>query len=164
MGGVVTPVTVVFTEFMPRSTLFQSCTMQSMPWSVRLREQSIARQIMVLQLLVVLVLVLAALALATLDARSDADRQLAHDFLEAAFATDPRDHEHALARRMGIMYVIWSDNFYPAYHQFQPASYLSSSCRSKRKCSKTLRHRDHMHISLSRAGGRGETSFYLTRQ
>ncbi len=49
--------------------------MQSMPWSARLREQSIARQIMVLQLLVVLVLVLAALVLATLDARSDTRTQ-----------------------------------------------------------------------------------------
>ena len=58
------------------------------------------------------------------------------------------------------MYVIWSDHFYPAYHQFQPENYLSSSCRSKRKCSKTLRHRDHMHISLSKAGAKGLTSFY----
>ena len=29
------------------------------------------------------------------------------------------------------------------------------------KCSKTLRHRDHMHISLSKAGAKGLTSFYV---
>ena len=81
--------------------------------------------------------------------------QAARAFLAAAFATDAEGNPAALARRMGIMYVIWSDHFYPAYHQFQPESYLSSSCRSKRKCSKTLRHRDHMHISLSRPAPRG---------
>ena len=58
------------------------------------------------------------------------------------------------------MYVIWSDHFYPAYHQFEKERYLSSGCRSKKKCSKTLRHRDHMHISLSKAGAKAQTSFY----
>ncbi len=96
-----------------------------------------------------------------LNADDPGDRRRANDFLAAAFATDAGGNTHALARRMGIMYVIWSDHFYPAYDQFQQESYLSSSCRSRKKCSKTLRHRDHMHISLSRAGGRGLTSFYV---
>jgi len=81
--------------------------------------------------------------------------------LTDAFATDAEGNPQALARRMGIMYVIWSDRFYPAYDEFEQQGYLSSSCRNKKKCSKTLRHRDHMHISLSRAGGRGLTSFYV---
>ena len=97
----------------------------------------------------------------TLDADNPAERTLARTFLAAAFATDAAGNPAALARRMGIMYVIWSDHFYPAYQQFQPENYLSSSCRSKRKCSKTLRHRDHMHISLSKAGAKGLTSFYV---
>jgi hypothetical protein len=96
-----------------------------------------------------------------LNADNPADRKLARTFLDAAFATDAEGNPAALARRMGIMYIIWSDRFYPAYHQFQPERYLSSSCRSKRKCSKTLRHRDHMHISLSKAGAKGLTSFYV---
>jgi len=96
-----------------------------------------------------------------LDADDPADRKLARTFLAAAFATDAAGNPHALARRMGIMYVIWSDHFYPAYDQFKPEQYLSSSCRSKRKCSKTLRHRDHMHISLSKAGAKALTSFYV---
>jgi hypothetical protein len=96
-----------------------------------------------------------------LDAESPTDRKLAKTFLAAAFATDAEGNPAALARRMGIMYIIWSDRFYPAYHQFQPETYLSSSCRSKKRCSKTLRHRDHMHISLSKAGAKGLTSFYV---
>ncbi len=100
----------------------------------------------------------------TLDADNPADRALAKAFLAAAFATDAEGNPAALARRMGIMYVIWSDRFYPAYQQFQPEKYLSPSCRSKRKCSKTLRHRDHMHISLSKAGAKALTSFYADLQ
>jgi hypothetical protein len=96
-----------------------------------------------------------------LNADDPSDRRRAKAFLTAAFATDAEGNSQALARRMGIMYLIWSDHMYPAYDQFQPENYLSSSCRSKQKCSKTLRHRDHMHISLSRAGGRGLTSFYV---
>jgi hypothetical protein len=96
-----------------------------------------------------------------IDADDPTDRRRAQQFLADAFATDAQGNPHALARRMGIMYVIWSDHFYPAYDQFQKERYLSSSCRSKQKCSKTLRHRDHMHISLSRAGGRGLTTFYV---
>jgi hypothetical protein len=98
-----------------------------------------------------------------LAAGSSQDRRLAQDFLEAAFATDPRGNEHALARKMGIMYIIWNDNMYSAWDHFEREGYLSSSCKSVQKCSKTLRHRDHMHISLSRQGGRGETSWYASR-
>jgi hypothetical protein len=96
-----------------------------------------------------------------LDADDPADGRRAKQFLTEAFATDAEGNPHALARRMGIMYVIWSDHFYPAYDQFQQENYLSSSCRTKKQCSKSLRHRDHMHISLSRAGGRSLTSFYV---
>jgi hypothetical protein len=96
-----------------------------------------------------------------LNADTAADRKLARTFLEAAFATDAEGNQAALARRMGIMYIIWSDHYYPAYHQFQRESYLSSSCRSRHRCSKTLRHRDHMHISLSKAGAKALTSFYV---
>jgi hypothetical protein len=99
----------------------------------------------------------------TLDARRSNDRRIAQSFLDAAFATDPRGNEHALARRMGIMYIIWNDHMYSAWDQFEREDYLSSSCKSRRKCSRTLRHRDHMHFSLSRPGGRGETSWYANR-
>src|SRR5262245_4699552 len=96
-----------------------------------------------------------------LNAGRPADRKRAKTLLKALFATDAEGNPAALARRMGIMYLIWNDHFYAAYRQFQPQKYLSSSCRSKRKCSKTLRHRDHMHISLSKAGAKGLTSFYV---
>ncbi len=96
----------------------------------------------------------------TLDATRKADRKRARAFLAHVFAADGHDHTDARARRMGIMYVIWNDTMYPAWSGFEPEPYLSSSCRTRKKCSTTLRHRDHLHLSLSRKGGRGTTSWY----
>ncbi|HEU5038106.1 MAG TPA: hypothetical protein VFT70_13950 [Nocardioides sp.] len=98
-----------------------------------------------------------------LDAHSRADRQRARAFLGRIFATDKRGHSDAWARRMGVMYVIWNDRMYPAWTGFEPEPYLSSSCRTRKKCSPTLRHRDHVHVSLSRQGSRGVTSWYDDR-
>jgi hypothetical protein len=99
-----------------------------------------------------------------LDATKERQRLRATRFLEFAFKANAAGDEDVWARRMGIMYIIWNDHIYSAYDGFEKRDYLSSSCKTRRACSTTLRHRDHMHISLSRAGGRGETSFYLTRQ
>lgn len=96
----------------------------------------------------------------TLDAAKKADRRRASKLLGRVFATDDAGNEHALARRMGIMYVIWNDTMWASYDRFDPEGYLSGSCPSRKRCSTTLRHRDHVHVSLSRAGGRGATSWY----
>jgi hypothetical protein len=96
----------------------------------------------------------------SVDARTKPGRELAREFLDRIFATDARGNTDARARRMGVMYVIWNDRMFPAWNGFEPEPYLSSSCRTKRKCSPTLRHRDHVHVSLSRQGARGRTSWY----
>ncbi|MGH3346871.1 MAG: hypothetical protein ACRDO4_07795 [Nocardioides sp.] len=99
----------------------------------------------------------------TLDAAKKRDRRRAAAFLQLVRATDKEGNADARARRMGIMYVIWNDHMYSAWDQFEREPYLASSCPSRRKCSKTARHRDHLHISLSRPGGRGRTSWYDDR-
>lgn len=99
----------------------------------------------------------------TLDATSRGGRRTAREFLRDAFATDRRGNTDALARRMGIMYVIWDDEIYPAWNGFAPEPYLSSSCKRLRRCPATLRHRDHVHVSLTRRAARGETSWYAGR-
>ena len=95
-----------------------------------------------------------------LDANSKRDRARAAAFLERIFRTDSRGNDDAWARRMGVMYVIWKDRFYPAWTEFRGEPYLASSCKTRKKCSKTLRHRDHLHVSLSRPGARARTSWY----
>lgn len=99
----------------------------------------------------------------TLDATHRKDRVRAGKFMARIFATDAHDHTDAWARRMGVMYVIWNDRIYSAWSSFEPSDYLSSSCPSLATCSPTLRHRDHLHISLTRAGGRGATSWFEGR-
>ena len=99
----------------------------------------------------------------TLNARTKRDRARAARFLAAAFATGPSGERAELARRMGVMYVIWNDRIYASYRQFAPRPYLSSGCRTVRRCSKTLRHRDHLHVSLTRAAAAGRASWYAGR-
>lgn len=98
-----------------------------------------------------------------LDATTRQGRESARELLDRLFATDRLGNPHALARRMGIMYLIWDDHMYGAWDEFRPEAYLSGSCRSRRSCSATLRHRDHVHVSLSRRGARARTSWYLQR-
>lgn len=86
------------------------------------------------------------------------DRAYVADFLAKLFATDAEGNADALARRMGIMYLIWNDHIYSSYYGFRARDY--KPCKVLSTCGDTLRHRNHVHISLSRAGGNGTTSWY----
>lgn len=96
----------------------------------------------------------------SVDVRRPADRRRVRKLLGALFAPDAAGNQAALARRMGVMYVIWDDTTWSSWRRFAPAPYLNGACPSKRECSRTLRHRDHVHISLTRAGARAELSWY----
>ena len=54
------------------------------------------------------------------------------------------------------MYVIWNDHIWSASTGYRKRDYLHGSCKKLENCSATLRHRDHMHISLSRAAAQAE--------
>jgi hypothetical protein len=99
----------------------------------------------------------------TLDAAKRADRRRAKAFLTDVLASDRQGNADARARRMGIMYIIWNDRMWSAWDEFAPEGYLSASCKTALTCSTTLRHRDHLHVSLTRPAGRGETSWYAGR-
>ncbi|GAA4813672.1 hypothetical protein ACFQ0K_05655 [Nocardioides caeni] len=97
------------------------------------------------------------------NVRSRADRLRVRRFLETIFAPDAAGNRHVRARRMGIMYVIWADRMWSAWDGFRPEPYLSSSCPTVRRCSPTLRHRDHVHVSITRPAARGLTSWFADR-
>jgi hypothetical protein len=99
----------------------------------------------------------------TVSVRSRADRKRVNAFLDDLFATDRAGNEHARARRMGVMYVIWNDHMYSAWDRYAGEPYRNSSCPRIRTCSATLRHRDHVHVSLTRRAARGGTSWYAGR-
>ena len=91
------------------------------------------------------------------------DRRYVRSFMGRLFATDKAGNQDALARRMGIMYLIWNDHIYSSSHHFTKRVYLNAGCKTRKKCSQTLRHRDHVHISLTRRGGMGLTSWYTKK-
>ncbi len=97
----------------------------------------------------------------TMSATKRKHRRIVNRFLRRIFAADVEGNQHALARRMGVMYIIWNDKIYSSYRGFEARDYLSSGCKTRRTCSRTLRHRDHVHISLSTAGAKARTSWYL---
>ena len=58
------------------------------------------------------------------------------------------------------MYVIWNDQMYAAWDQFDPEPYLLVQLQVQEEVLDDLRHRDHVHISLSMVGAKGKTSWY----
>ena len=84
------------------------------------------------------------------DLRDSRDRAAAADFLARLLATDAHGNRHALARRMGLMYVIWDHKIWSAYRA--DAGWRAYSGSSP--------HTDHVHLSLSWAGALGQTSFW----
>ena len=97
------------------------------------------------------------------DVSVPAQRRAGYELIETLLASDELGNPHALARRVGVMYVIYDDTIWSAYRGFAPRRYLNAGCTKLKRCSRTLRHRDHVHVSLSRAGGAAQTSWYLSR-
>jgi hypothetical protein len=83
-----------------------------------------------------------------LDAGDPADAATAREFLDWLLADDARN-----ARRLGVMYVIWDGQVWKSYRAAQGwQPYRGASP-----------HTDHVHVSLSRRGGAGETSWWTGR-
>jgi hypothetical protein len=79
-------------------------------------------------------------------------------FLQWLFATDRYGNTQAMARRLGVMYVIYNSQIRSVGDSgYSP--YDSSLCSGSRGDATTC-HRDHIHISLNWAGALGRTSFW----
>ncbi len=84
------------------------------------------------------------------DAGNPVQKAMADELLTWLLAPDVHGNKHAMARRLGIMYVIWNRQTWKAYAPekgWQPYSGASP-------------HTDHVHFSLSRDGGNALTSWY----
>lgn len=72
------------------------------------------------------------------------------DLLRWLLATDVHGNTAAMARRLGVMYVIWNGEVWKSYQAakgWQPYAGADP-------------HTDHVHVSLSWAGAYGETSYW----
>jgi hypothetical protein len=84
------------------------------------------------------------------NANNPAQRAQADEMLAWLLATDEHGNRHALARRFGVMYIIWNRKVWKAYRPnegWQPYSGASP-------------HTDHVHISFGWDGARQRTSFW----
>ncbi len=84
------------------------------------------------------------------SARSAADRKRVDRMLSWLFTKDKYGNDFAMARRLGIQYVIWNHKIWGAY----------SAGAGWRKYTGANPHTDHVHISFTWAGARGKTSFW----
>jgi hypothetical protein len=86
-----------------------------------------------------------------LDARRSADMAKANEVLGWLLATDEHGNKHAMARRLGIMYIIWNHQMWSAWNAdagWQPYNGWSP-------------HTDHIHFSFGWPGARAETSYFV---
>lgn len=72
------------------------------------------------------------------------------DLLAWLLAPDASGNTHAMARRLGLMYIVWNRQIWRAYRAEE--GWLPYSGSSP--------HTDHVHFSFSWAGARKETSFW----
>lgn len=78
------------------------------------------------------------------------ERQAANDVISWLLATDEHGNRYAMARRLGVMYVIWDRHVWSAERAGEGwRPYVGRSP-----------HVDHVHISFSRDGAVGRTSFW----
>ncbi len=85
-----------------------------------------------------------------LNASNPKDFATAKTFLHWLLATDAQGNRYAMARRLGVMYIIWNKRMWRAYDPSRGwAPYTGS-----------VPHTDHIHISLSLDGASGRTSFW----
>jgi hypothetical protein len=85
-----------------------------------------------------------------LNASNAKDFATAKTFLRWLLARDAQGNRYAMARRLGVMYIIWNRRMWRAYDPSRGwAPYTGS-----------VPHTDHIHISLSLDGASGRTSFW----
>jgi hypothetical protein len=84
-------------------------------------------------------------------------RATANDLLNWLLATDRHGNAHALARRLGIMYIIWDARIWKAYQS--GSGWQTYPCEGVTDC-----HQDHVHFSFGWPGANRQTSWWTGRQ
>ena len=97
-----------------------------------------------------------------LDVDVPAQRREAGRLIRLLLAPDRLGAPQALARRMGVEEIIWDCGYWSAgMGQARPYSpCLSKRGKLRRKVDKTVAHRNHLHIGLTKAGAAKRTSFW----
>jgi hypothetical protein len=96
-------------------------------------------------------------------ASDPADRAAVQDLFAWMFATDQHGNAHAMARRLGIMYVIWNRRMWSAWDPGWEVFCVQRGRRCKDPDSKAVLHphNDHVHFSFGWPGARMQTSYWV---
>ena len=81
------------------------------------------------------------------------DRASVNALIQWLFKSDAYGNRYAMARRLGIQYIIWNHRIWGSY----------AAGAGWRKYTGSNPHTDHVHFSLSWAGARKQTSFWHPR-
>lgn len=97
-----------------------------------------------------------------LDAADRAQRREAERIIALLLAPDRAGNPRALARRMGVQEIIFDCRaWFSGSDRMRPYSACyDRRGRRRRGVDRTLAHRDHIHLGLTRAGARMRTSFW----
>ncbi|HEX6685273.1 MAG TPA: FG-GAP-like repeat-containing protein [Candidatus Limnocylindrales bacterium] len=91
------------------------------------------------------------------NANDSAQLAQANDLLNWLLAPDQYGNQHAMARRLGLMYIVWNHQQWRAYSS--PSSWRPRACDgSANDC-----HTNHIHFSFSWAGALRQTTWWTGR-
>lgn len=94
------------------------------------------------------------------NVRDPAQKEIAESYLTWLSAPDESGNSAAMARRLGIAYVIWNNGMWrPTSGEWTPYSDCAKPRKRFKKYDNTC-HRNHVHTSFSWDGALGRTSFY----
>ncbi|MDQ4124818.1 MAG: hypothetical protein M3134_04340 [Actinomycetota bacterium] len=94
------------------------------------------------------------------SAANASHREAVSDLLSWMFATDRYGNEHALARRLGVMYVIWNKRIWFPFSGWRTYCEMKKGVCVGDDGGARSPHTDHVHFSFTWAGARKETSFW----
>lgn len=92
--------------------------------------------------------------------RTAQGRSQARAVLTWLLATDGQQNRYAVARRLGMMYLIWDNKIWSASRPDQGWRPYSDCAQRPQRSADSRCHRNHIHISLSWEGARGVTSYW----
>jgi hypothetical protein len=95
------------------------------------------------------------------NARNGTQRKQADRLMTWLLADDEHGNTHAMARRLGVHYIIWNGRWWRS-NLPQLGWVEFGTCLTKRtdRTSDNYCHRDHVHITLSWDGAQQRTSYY----
>ena len=95
--------------------------------------------------------------------RSPERRAEAEAVLGWLLAPDREQRGYAIARRLGVMYLIWNNRIWSTSRADEGWRPYSDCAGHPERSADSRCHRDHLHISLSWEGARGVTSYWTGR-